>query len=98
MQAAEQWIPMNRGIDFRCSQPAYYRIDVFGTLDARWLRDYVDMRVEYVTDVGDCAMTRLTGELPDQSALMGVLHLLNDLGAPLSALECFPNSIVKTTK
>jgi len=75
---------------FRCSQPAYYRIYVQGPLDARWLRDYIDMRIERMADVGDAVVTRLTGELVDQSALIGVLSFMSDLGAPLLALECFP--------
>lgn len=83
---------MNRVTDFRCSQPAYYRIDVHGTLDARWLCDYTDLRVERIADVSDGALTRLSGELTDQSALLGLLILLNDLGVPLLALDCFPYS------
>jgi len=83
---------LNRGTGFSCSQPAYYRIDALGTLDARWFCDYIDMRVEHITDVSDRAVTRFTGELSDQSALMGVLNLLNDLGVPILALECFPCS------
>lgn len=81
---------MHTASSFRCSQPAYYRIYVQGPLDARWLRDYIDMRIERMTGVGDGVVTRLTGELIDQSALIGVLSFMSDLGAPLLALECFP--------
>jgi hypothetical protein len=83
---------MHREIGFRCSQPAYYRIYVQGSLDARWLRDYIDMRTERLLDVHDRAVTKLAGELVDQSALIGVLGLIIDLGAPLLAFECFPYS------
>lgn len=83
---------MYKGVGFRCSQPAYYRIYVQGTLDARWLRDYIDMRIECVIDAGDLVVTKLAGELVDQSALIGVLSLISDLGAPLLAFECFPYS------
>jgi hypothetical protein len=83
---------MYRETGFRCSQPAYYRIYVQGPLDARWLRDYIDMRIECMTSVGDLVVTQLTGELADQSALLGVLSLIRDLGAPLLAFECFPYS------
>jgi len=83
---------MYQGVNFRSSQPAYYRIYVQGTLDASWLRDYIDMRVERFTDTSDRVVTRLTGELTDQSALIGVLSLISDLGAPVLALECFPYS------
>ena len=79
---------MDRETDFRCSQPASYRIDVHGVLDARWLGDYTDLRVEHIDAGSDGAVTRLTGELADQSALLGLLNLLNDLGVPLLALDC----------
>lgn len=81
---------MHGKIGFRCSQPAYYRIYVQGSLDARWLRDYIDMRTERLLDVHDQAVTKLAGELIDQSAFIGVLSLIVDLGAPLLAFECFP--------
>ncbi len=83
---------MLKGVGSRCSQPAYYRIYVQGPLDARWLRDYIDMRVERMADTSDQVVTKLAGELADQSALIGVLSLISDLGAPLLAFECFPYS------
>ena len=81
---------MYTGGGFQCSQPAYYRIYVQGALDARWLRDYIDMRIERMADASDQVVTKLAGELADQSALIGVLSLISDLGAPLLAFECFP--------
>jgi hypothetical protein len=50
------------------------------------------MRTERLLDVHDRAVTKLAGELVDQSALIGVLGLIIDLGAPLLAFECFPYS------
>ena len=91
IRPAEKWIPVNRETDFRCSQPAYYRIDVYGALDARWSCDYIGLQVECITDVNDRVVTRLTGELIDQSALLGLLILLNDLGAPLLSFDCVPS-------
>lgn len=88
----EEYILMHRAIGFRGSQPAYYRIYVQGALDARWLRDYIDMRIERMAGEGDVVVTQLTGELVDQSALIGVLSFISDLGAPLLAFECFPYS------
>lgn len=78
---------------FRCGQPAYYRIYVQGALDARCLRDYIDMRSERLADVGDLVVTKLAGELVDQAALIGVLSLISDLGTPLLAFECFPYTV-----
>lgn len=81
---------MHTGSGFRCSQPAYYRIYVQGPLDARWLGDYIDMRVERIVDVGDAVVTKLTGELVDQSALIGVLSFMSDLGAPPAGSRMLP--------
>ncbi len=83
---------MHRGIGHRCTHPAYYRIYVQGTLNACWLRDYIDMRIERMAGEGDVVVTQLAGELVDQSALIGVLSFISDLGAPLLAFECFPYS------
>jgi len=88
----EERVRMYKGKNFQCSQPAYYRIYVQGALDAHWLRDYIDMRIERVAGASDQVVTKLAGELVDQSALIGVLSLISDLGAPLLAFECFPYS------
>lgn len=84
---------MYRGAGFHCRQPAYYRIYVQGPLDTRWLRDYVDMRIERMADASERVVTKLAGELADQSALIGVLNLLSGFDIPLLAFECFPYSI-----
>ncbi len=84
---------MYRKTGFRCHQPAYYHIYVQGALDASWLSDYIDMRIERMpgaSDQSDQVVTKLAGELADQSALIGLLSLISDLGAPLLAFKCFP--------
>lgn len=81
---------MNRGAGYRCRQPAYYRIYVQGPLEMGWLRDYVDMRIERLADASERVVTKLAGELADQSALIGVLSLLSGNDIPLLAFECFP--------
>ena len=83
---------MQREERFQCSQPAYYRIYVQGPLDARWLDGYVDMHIDRMADAQEQVVTKLAGELVDQSALIGVLSLIGDLGAPVLAFECFPYS------
>lgn len=84
---------MQKGESHPCSQPAYYRIYVQGSLDARWLGDYTDMHIEHLAGAREQIVTKLAGELADQSALIGVLSLIGDLGAPVLAFECFPYSI-----
>jgi hypothetical protein len=39
--------------------------------------------------------TALIGELSDQSALVGVLNTLHDLGLPLVSMECMADSAGK---
>lgn len=71
-------------------RPAYYRIYVQGDIDPGWLSPYIDMCVEKVAWLGMAPVTLLKGELVDQTALSGVLNLINDLGLPLLGLECYP--------
>jgi hypothetical protein len=48
------------------------------------------MRVVVTRGPEDRPVTTLTGNLPDQAALAGVLNLLYDLGLPLLAVEALP--------
>lgn len=76
----------------QCDRPAYYRIYIQGPLDVQWLRDYIDMRIEQVAGAESLMVMKVAGELIDQAALIGVLNLLSDLGAPLLAFERFSYS------
>jgi len=60
----------------------YYQIQVKGRLDAAW-SDWFD-HFEIVYHEGD---TLLTGPVPDQSALLGLLLKLHDLGLPVIAIN-----------
>jgi hypothetical protein len=72
----------------RVSEPAMYRICILGTLDKKWSDYYGGMTIENVSDPEQCAMTWLTGRLADQSALVGVLNALYDIGCPILMVEC----------
>ncbi len=74
----------------RILQPAYYRIYVEGKLDTLWLNDYFDLRAEWLPCAGKPGITLIAGELVDQSALMGVLCLMNESGLPLLGFDCIP--------
>lgn len=68
-------------------RPAVYRIRVQGWLDATW-SDYVaGMEITTSSTMQGAPITTLTGKLPDQAALSGVLNHLYDLGLPLLAVE-----------
>ena len=59
----------------RTRWPAYYEIRVEGILHERWSDWFEGMRIETVGDA-----TVLSGTLPDQSALHGILDKVRDLG------------------
>ena len=62
---------------------AVYQIEIQGRLEADW-SDWLDgMQITY-TDKGD---TLITGRLPDQAALHGLLAKIRDLGVTLLAVR-----------
>ena len=69
-------------------EPATYRISILGTLDKNW-SDYLGgMTIEHTLVLQQYPMTMLTGILTDQSALIGILNSLYDLGCPIITVEC----------
>jgi hypothetical protein len=69
-------------------EPMLYRICISGRLEERWSDYYGGMTIERVSDPKWYPMTILTGRLADQSALIGVLNLLHDMGCPILSVEC----------
>ena len=69
-------------------EPAMYRICILGNLDQNWSDYCGGMTIEHVSDPKGYAMTILTGRLADQSALIGVLNSLHDIGCPILSVEC----------
>ena len=68
-------------------EPASYRICIQGTLEKR-LSDYFGgMTIEHASNSKRGARSILTGLLPDQTALMGILISLYDFGYPLLSVE-----------
>ena len=68
--------------------PANYRIRVRGHLDASWSDRLSGMSITTTGGKNTEQTTLLEGQLMDQSALTGVINILNDLGLPLLAVEC----------
>jgi hypothetical protein len=60
-----------------------YQIRVKGHLDSCRLRAFTDLTITY--DAG--GETVLTGPMPDQAALYGLLNRLRDLGIPLLSVN-----------
>lgn len=60
----------------------YYQIQVKGRLDAAWSDWFDHLEIAYHKDY-----TLLTGPVPDQSALLGLLLKLHDLGLTVVAIN-----------
>ena len=76
------------------SESAYDRIRVrghLGPVDARRLRG---LDVENTADERGAPVAVLRGTLPDQAAVMGVLHALHDYQLPLLSAEFLPSEEV----
>jgi len=69
-------------------EPATYRILISGVLPPSWAPFVHDLEITQEESIANCPATRLTGELPDQAALVGVLNRLYDLGFSLLMVEC----------
>jgi hypothetical protein len=68
-------------------EPAVYRIRIQGILDKNWSDYCGGMAIEHEGDLMHYAMTMLMGKLADQSALIGVLNSLHDIGYPILSVE-----------
>lgn len=65
------------------SYPAEYQIHIQGRLDKSWSDRLAGMSIATTTEKNVTPLTTLQGELVDQSALLGVLNTLHDLGYSL---------------
>ncbi len=65
------------------SQPTVYQIRIKGHLGSQWT-DWFEGLTITLEDNGD---THLTGPVPDQAALYGLLKKVRDLGMPLLSVN-----------
>jgi hypothetical protein len=77
---------MNTQTSLRNETPARYRLRLQGTRPTGW-GDWLDHLEVAVEGCGPEAVTLLTGEVRDQSALFGLLGCVRDLGIPLILVE-----------
>jgi hypothetical protein len=63
--------------------PAGYRLRVDGHLDDRWSAWFADLTLTHESD----GTTSLSGVVPDQAALHGLLATVRDLGVTLISVE-----------
>jgi hypothetical protein len=80
-----------RGSEFHRSrdQPKVFSIRIHGYLDGSWSDRLGGMQLT-VLDRETDPLTELVGRLPDQSALMGILTTIYELGLPILAVNSFP--------
>jgi hypothetical protein len=64
--------------------PEYYEIKIKGHLDERWSDWFANLKLTYLE--GD--ETLLSGLLPDQGALHGLLERVRDLNLTLISVTC----------
>jgi hypothetical protein len=79
------------------AQPASYKIEVQGALDPSWGDMVGKLRFEHRCNQDGVTITTLTGRVPDQAALAGVLSLAYMLGMPLLSVLLLDNSAVPDT-
>ncbi len=64
--------------------PEYFEIRIKGRLDPRWSEWFAGLRLSHLE--GD--VTLLSGLLPDQAALHGLLERIRDLNLTLISVIC----------
>jgi len=72
------------------SAQRFYRICVAGRIDTKWTDYLHGMTITTIkrSDKTGVTLTELSGQLPDQAALMGVLWQLYSLGVALVSVRC----------
>lgn len=76
------------GLRLTLGTPAIYCITILGQLSQTWSQDFGNLTIETTGETGAWEQTTLTGPLPDQAALFGILNHLYGLGFPLVSVEC----------
>ena len=66
------------------AESAYYQIRVSGHLSEQWTDWFDGLTLENLPE-GDAL---LSGRLPDQAALYGVLNYIRDIGLKLISVNC----------
>jgi hypothetical protein len=72
------------------TQPAAYRIRIVGRVKNGW-SDFMTGLQEAHLQESSKSVTELTGIVPDQSALFGLLCHIRDMGLPLISVEFIEN-------
>lgn len=68
----------------RSTLPEYYEIKIKGHLDQRWSEEFASLNWTHL----EGEETLLSGLLPDQAALHGLLERIRDLNLSLISVTC----------
>jgi len=64
--------------------PEYYEVKIKGHLDQTWSEWFAGMKLTHLED----DVTLLSGVLPDQAAIHGLLERIRDLNLTLLSVTC----------
>ena len=71
--------------------PASYRLRLQGRLSVDWT-DWLSNPIVTVEGHGPASIMTVTGTVPDQAALFGLLSFIRDLGLAIISIEYLPES------
>jgi hypothetical protein len=71
----------------RLDQPAHYIIEIQGRLAQDWSNHFSGMTLEVISTPTGNTISRLTGVLPDQPALHGLMQKIRDYNLLLLRVE-----------
>ena len=76
-----------QGSELKFSSPASYRICIKGYLDESWSGRLIGMTIDNEVRSKETPIVALSGQVRDQSELLGVLNSLYEMHLPLVSIE-----------
>jgi len=89
MQIEQHYGPQAGTMDLPTSNMTIYEIRIMGQLEARWEGWFDNLSIQLEVD----GNTLLTGPLPDQAALHGVLKKIRNLGLTLISVNSYDQDV-----
>jgi hypothetical protein len=80
-------VPEKNTCQYLFDRPGHYQIRVLGALDKSWLDHLEGLKISTSPWGNFHLVTEISGWLADQTALSGLLDLVNDLGRVILTVE-----------